>query len=97
MSKILIHIDRLILEGIDPRSQSDFVDSLQQHLQSLLANQTSFDAIRQAADIKKLQIESHALGAGNNAKSQGVEIANNIASGLMVNPSGSAAAKGKQT
>ena len=95
MNKIYIHIDQLILEGLDPQAQRDYVDGLQQGLRSLIAKQMTVSQWKNTGYKKSLKLNSHTLGDQSSSKSQGIETAHSIVSGITSCPLSSTGNKGK--
>jgi len=82
MNKIILHIDHLVLEGIDSQIQSDYVLGLQQGLQHLLGEGKTVDKFRNIGEIRQLSIQSNALTKNTSAKLQGINTARHIVGGI---------------
>jgi len=88
MKKIYVHIDHLVLEGIDPQGQSDYVMGLQQGLQNQLANEVTLQAVRTLGNIKQLSLRSDALLNHKGARNQGNVTASHIVRHIQKNGAG---------
>ena len=85
MNKVYLHIDRLVLEGIDSQSQSDYVLGLQQGLQHMLTTGVSVETLKNMGDIRQLSIQSNVFAKNSGAKSQGINTAKHIFNGMQGN------------
>jgi len=88
MKKIYVHIDRLVLEGLDAQGQSDYVTGLQQGLQTRLANEVALQTVRTLGHVRQLSIQSDALLNHKGARNQGNITAGHIVRQIQKNGAG---------
>lgn len=61
MTRLVLHIDRLVLRGIDPHDAQSIAAALQAELQRRLATPGGADTLVEGGDRARLRLETHAV------------------------------------
>ncbi|MDN3556275.1 hypothetical protein [Halomonas maura] len=80
MTRLVLHIDRLVLRGIDPDDAEAISAGLQAELQRRLAAPAAVDALVEGGDRARLRIQPHVVGQA--PASGGRALGSAIADGL---------------
>ena len=82
MSRIMLHIERLVLRGIDPRDTEALSRAVQSELRRLLAEPGSAAALSASGNRARLTSASLLLPVSGNDRALGRAIATGVARGL---------------
>lgn len=83
MNKIFLHIDRLMLQGFSENAQRQYVQGLQQGLQTMLERPESVSSLRSIGRLNQLTIQASAMNQKSDFKQQGFSTASQIVNGLQ--------------
>lgn len=82
MTRIVVHIDRLVLHGIDRADAKALSDGVQAELQRLLAAPGAAAALTAGGDRARVWTPPTQLASGTSAATMGKHVAASIASGV---------------
>nr|WP_298143354.1 hypothetical protein [uncultured Pseudomonas sp.] len=82
MSRIVLHIDRLVLRGIDPHDAEALSRAVQTELQRLFAEPGSATALAASGNRARVSSADVRLPAGGNDRALGRAIATGVDRGL---------------
>lgn len=80
MTRLVLHIDRLVLRGIEPHDAKAISAGLQAELQRRLATPGAVDALVEGGDRARLRLQTHTAGQApaSGARALGRAIADGI-------------------
>jgi hypothetical protein len=82
MTRIVLHVGRLVLNGFSPREQRGFVDSLRAELGSELGPPHVAAALQSRGDRAGVAIRPLRISAASKPRQAGVRIARGVARGI---------------
>ncbi len=79
MTRLVVHIDKLVLRGVARGDAAAFSDALQQELQRVLAERGQLRPLIDGGDRARLAPARTTIAAGSGAAATGRQVANTVA------------------
>lgn len=78
MTRVVVHIDRLVLKGFRPQDAEDIASGLQQELARALASPDAARSVAAMASVPRLQLRGVSVERGATAQRVGERVAQGI-------------------
>jgi hypothetical protein len=82
MKRVVVHIDRLVLNGIRPADQHAFAAGLQQELGRVIADQQAVSPLTAMGDSARLQVGGVHIARNSTPQRMGESVARGIGRGM---------------
>lgn len=83
MKRVIVHIDRLVLNGFNSGDRLAISAGLQQELSSLLADPQAVQALSNQGNIARLKPGRTRIAPGSEPQHVGAQVAQGIGKGIM--------------
>lgn len=83
MNRVVIHIDRLVLHGVDPADAQAVSEGVRAELQRLLADPDAAEALSAGGDRPRISAAPVRLATGSAGASTGRRVAASVANSIM--------------
>lgn len=78
MKKVILHIDRLVLNGFENKDRHEIAAGMKQELSRLLANQQAFQGLTNTGEMTRLQVGRTNITPASKPQQVGMQLAQGI-------------------